>query len=158
MLHISKIKNSKSFYEIKDMNGDSVVITGFVEPPDSLNEKGKEVKCYGQYGITFTNKVTEKTVNYEHVVLDKWELIDLCKWITDPDYHPRQTKCGWYYEFFLCYCKYHLIRLDKETDFISLYIYDNSKDIKHVVREVTFRANELESWRQLLKYLEDSGN
>lgn len=158
MLSISKIKNSKSFYEIKDMYGNSVIITGFVEPPDSLNEKGKEVKCEGQFGITFVNKVTEKTVNYEHVTLDRFELMDLCKWITDPDYHPYQTRCGWYYTFFLCYCKYHLIRLDKETNEISLYIYDNSKDIKHVIREVIFRTNEVGPWRQLLKYLEELGN
>lgn len=159
MLHISKIKNSNSFYEIKDMKGNSVIITGFVEPPESLNEEtGKQVKCEGQYGITFANKVTEKTVNYENVVLDELELIDLCKWITDPDYHPRQTKCGWYYEFFLCYCKYHLIRLDKFSDTVSLYIYGNGKDIKHVIKEVTFRANELEPWRQLLKYLEELRN
>ena len=159
MLHISKIKNSKSFYEIKDMYGDSAIITGFVEAPVSLNDETKKrVKCEGQYGITFTNKVTEKTVDYENITLDKWELIDLCKWITDPDYHPRQTKCGWHYEFFLCYCKYHLLRLDKQSNTISLYIYSNGKDPKHIIKEVIFRSNEVEPWRQLLKYLEELGN
>ena len=85
MLHISKIKNSNSFYEIKDMKGNSVIITGFVEPPESLNEEtGKQVKCEGQYGITFANKVTEKTVNYENVVLDEHGLREeACKMLHD---------------------------------------------------------------------------